>query len=110
VILSRWPFHLVSGNATFVSCLKPLVHSKLGGKTLFAGGYFAYLHGYSFMGFLCSSKIFGFFGQTVGLLVLLKNKGYPLTSLKWMGVCFNREKFLFGISAFGVFHLVLYRL
>jgi hypothetical protein len=54
-------FSLGFWKCNFCEFLKPLVHSKLGGKTLFAGGYCAYLHGYSFMGILCSSKILGFF-------------------------------------------------
>jgi len=56
---------------------------------------------------LCSCKEF-FVSQMVSLIVLLKNKGYPLKILlnRTRGLL-NIEKFLFGISAFGVFQTVL---
>jgi hypothetical protein len=46
----------------------------------------------------------------VSLIVLLKVKGYPLKILlKRTRGLLNKEKFLFGISAFGVFRMILLR-
>jgi len=46
----------------------------------------------------------------VSLIVLLKIKGYPLEILlKRTRGLLNKEKFLFGISAFGVFRMILFR-
>jgi hypothetical protein len=40
----------------------------------------------------------------VSIIVLLKNKGYPLKILlKMTRGLLNKEKFLSGISAFGIF-------
>jgi hypothetical protein len=47
---------------------------------------------------LCSCKKFFVF-QIVSLIVFLKAKGYPGLVL--------REKFLFGIFAFGIFRMIL---
>ncbi len=59
---------------------------------------------------LLCSKYF-FVSQMVNLIVLLKNKGYLLRILlKRTRGLFNREKFLFGISVFGVFQMILYSL
>jgi hypothetical protein len=57
---------------------------------------------------LCSCKEF-FVSQMVSLIVLLKNKGYPLKILlnRTRGLL-NEENFPFGISAFGVFQMILY--
>jgi hypothetical protein len=56
---------------------------------------------------LCSSKKFFVF-QLVSLIVLLKVKGYPLKILlKRTRGLLNKEKFLFGTSAFGVFRMIL---
>jgi hypothetical protein len=58
---------------------------------------------------LLCSKYF-FVSQMIILIVLLKNKVYPLRILlKRTRGLLNREKFLFGISAFGVFQMILYR-
>ncbi len=47
----------------------------------------------------------------VSLIVLLKSKGHPLRILlKRTRGLLNKEKFLFGISAFGVFQMILYSL
>jgi hypothetical protein len=43
-------------------------------------------------------------------MVLLKNKGYALKNLlKRTRGLLRKEKFLFGISAFGVFSMILYK-
>jgi hypothetical protein len=49
-----------------------------------------------------------FVSQMVSLIVLLKNKGYPQKVLleRTRGLV-NKEKFLFGISAFGFFQTIL---
>ncbi len=58
---------------------------------------------------LCSCKKFFVF-QMVSLIVFLKAKGYPLKFLlKRTRVLVFKEKFLFGISAFGIFRLILLR-
>jgi hypothetical protein len=58
---------------------------------------------------LCSSEYF-FISEMVSLIFLLKNKGYLLkTMLKRTRGLLSEEKFLFGISAFGVFQMILYR-
>ncbi len=58
---------------------------------------------------LCSCKKFFVF-QMVSLIVLLKIKGYPLKILlKRTRGLLNKEKFLFGTSAFGVFRTILLR-
>jgi hypothetical protein len=52
---------------------------------------------------LCSCKEF-FVSQMVSLTVLLKNKGYPLKILlKRTRGLLNKEKFLSGFPAFGIF-------
>jgi hypothetical protein len=52
---------------------------------------------------LCSCKEF-FVSQMVGIIVLLKNNGYPpKILLKRTRGLLNKEKFLSGISAFGIF-------
>jgi hypothetical protein len=44
----------------------------------------------------------------VSLIVFLKAKGYPLrVLLKRTGGLVLKEKFLFGISAFGTFRMIL---
>jgi hypothetical protein len=49
-----------------------------------------------------------FVSQMVSLIVLLKNKGYPQKILlKRSRGLFNKEKFLFGISAFRFFQMIL---
>ncbi len=55
---------------------------------------------------MCSKEFF--VSQMVSLIVLLKNKGYPHTILleRTRGLL-NKEKFLFGISAFGFFKMIL---
>ncbi len=59
---------------------------------------------------LCCCKDF-FVSQMVNLVFLLKNKGYPLRILlKRTRGLLNRGKFLFGISVFGVFQMILYSL
>ncbi len=71
----------------------PHIHSKLGVVS-------SQFH--SILG-LCSCKEF-FVSQMVSFFVLLKNKGYILKIvLKRTRGLLNKEKFLFGISAFGVF-------
>jgi hypothetical protein len=56
---------------------------------------------------LCSWKEF-FVSQMVNLIVLLKNKGYPLRILlKRTRGLLNNEKFFFEILAFGVFQATL---
>jgi len=56
---------------------------------------------------LCSCKKFFVF-QMVSLIVFLKVKGYPLNVLlKRTGGLVLKEKFLFGISAFGIFRMIL---
>jgi hypothetical protein len=55
---------------------------------------------------LFSSKAF-FVSQMASLIVLLKNKGYPL--LKRARGLLNKVKFLFGLSAFGVLQMILHR-
>jgi hypothetical protein len=58
---------------------------------------------------LCSCKKFFVF-QMVSLIVLLKVKGYPLKILlKRTRGLLNKEKFLFGTSAFRVFRMILLR-
>jgi hypothetical protein len=58
---------------------------------------------------LCSCKKFFVF-QMVSLIVFLKAKGYPLkVLLKRTRGLLLKEKFLFGISAFGIFRMVLLR-
>jgi hypothetical protein len=55
------------------------------------------------------SKAF-FNSQMVNLIVVLKNKDYPLMILfKRTRGLLNNEHFLFGISAFGVFRLIFDR-
>ncbi len=54
-------------------------------------------------------KIF-FISPMVSLIVLLNNKGCPLKILlKWTRGLLNKEEFLFGISAIGVFRVILYK-
>jgi hypothetical protein len=56
---------------------------------------------------LCSCKEF-FVAQIVSLIVLLKNKGYPLRILlKRTRGLLNNEKFFFEILAFRVFRVTL---
>ncbi len=56
---------------------------------------------------LCSCKKFFVF-QMVSLIVLLKAKGYPFkVLLKRTRGLVLKEKFLFGISAFGIFRMIL---
>ncbi len=56
---------------------------------------------------LCSCKNFFVF-QMVSLIVFLKAKGYPLkVLLKRTRGLLLKEKFLFGISAFGSFRMIL---
>jgi len=56
---------------------------------------------------LCSCKKF-FVYQMVSLIVFLKAKGYPLkVLLKRTKGLVLKEKFLFGISAFGIFRMIL---
>jgi hypothetical protein len=51
-----------------------------------------------------------FVSQMVSLIVLLKNNGYPRKILlKRTRGLLNKEKFLFGISVFGVFQMILYK-
>jgi hypothetical protein len=58
---------------------------------------------------LCSCKEF-FVSQMVSFIVQLKNKGYPLKILlKRTRGLLNKENFLFGISVFGVFQMILYK-
>ncbi len=56
---------------------------------------------------LCSCKKF-FVSQMISLIVFLKAKGYPLKVLlkrtRWLVL---KEKFLFGISTFGIFRMIL---
>ncbi len=55
---------------------------------------------------LCSCKFFVF--QMVSLIVFLKVKGYPLkVLLKRTRGLVLKEKFLFGISAFGILGMIL---
>jgi hypothetical protein len=57
---------------------------------------------YSFLR-LCSCKEF-FVSQMVSIIILLKNEGCPLKILlKRTRGLLNKEKFLSGISAFGIF-------
>jgi len=50
-----------------------------------------------------------FFSPMVSLIVLPNNKVYPLKILlKWTRGLLNKEEFLFGISAIGVFRVILY--
>jgi hypothetical protein len=58
---------------------------------------------------LCSCKKFFVF-QMVNLITFLKAKGYPFKVLlkRTRGLVLN-EKFLFGISAFGIFRMILLR-
>jgi hypothetical protein len=56
---------------------------------------------------LCSCKKFFVF-QMVSLIVFLKAKGYPFkVLLKRTRGLVLKEKFLFGISAFGIFRMIL---
>jgi hypothetical protein len=56
---------------------------------------------------LCSCKKFFVF-QMVSLIVFLKAKGYPLkVLLKRTRGLVLKEKFLFGISTFGIFRMIL---
>jgi hypothetical protein len=58
---------------------------------------------------LCSCKKFLFF-QMVSLIVFLKAKGYPLkVLLKRTRGLILKEKFLVGISTFGIFRMILVR-
>jgi hypothetical protein len=58
---------------------------------------------------LCSCKKFFVF-QMVSLIVFLKAKGYPLkVLLKRTRGLVLKENFLFGISAFGIFRMILLR-
>ncbi len=58
---------------------------------------------------LCSCKKFFVF-QMVSLIVFLKAKGYPFkVLLKRTRGLDLKEKFLFGISAFGIFRMILLR-
>jgi len=58
---------------------------------------------------LCSCKKFFVF-QMVSLIVFLKVKGYPLkVLLKRTRGLVLKEKFLFGISTFGIFRMILLR-
>jgi hypothetical protein len=58
---------------------------------------------------LCSCKKFFVF-QMVSLVVLLKIRGYPLKILlKRTRGSLNKENSLLGISAFGVFRMILFR-
>jgi hypothetical protein len=59
---------------------------------------------------LCSCEEF-FVSQTVSCMVLLKNKGYGLTILlkRTRGCSVKKRKIHFGISAFGVFSMILYK-
>jgi superfamily II DNA/RNA helicase len=58
---------------------------------------------------LCSCKKFFVF-QMVSLIVFLKAKGYPFkVLLKRTRGLVLKEKFLFGISAFGIFRMILLR-
>jgi hypothetical protein len=59
---------------------------------------------------LCSCEEF-FVSQTVSRMVLLKNKGYALKILlkRTRGCSVKKRKIHFGISAFGVFSMILYK-
>jgi hypothetical protein len=58
---------------------------------------------------LCSCKKFFVF-QMVNLIVFLKAKGLPLkVLLKRSRGLVLKEKFLFGISTFGIFRMILLR-
>ncbi len=58
---------------------------------------------------LCSCKKFFVF-KMVNIIVFFKAKGYPLkVLLKRARRLLIREKFLFGISAFGIFRMILLR-
>jgi hypothetical protein len=51
-----------------------------------------------------------FISPMVSLIVLPNNNGYPLKILsKWTRGLLNKEEFLFGISAIGVFRVILYK-
>jgi hypothetical protein len=64
-------------------------------------------HFYRFLR-LCSCKKFFVF-QMVSLVVLLEIKGYPLKILlKRTRGSLNKENSRFGISAFGVFRMILF--
>jgi hypothetical protein len=57
---------------------------------------------------LCGCKFF--VSQMVSFIVFLKAKGYPLkVLLKRTRVLLLKEKFLFGISAFGIFRMILFQ-
>jgi hypothetical protein len=56
---------------------------------------------------LCSCKKFFVF-QMVSLIVFLKAKSYPLrVLLRELEGWFLKKKFLFGMSAFGIFRMIL---
>jgi len=56
---------------------------------------------------LCSCKKF-FVSQMVSFIVFLKTKGYPLkVLLKRTRGLLLKKKFVFGISAFGIFGMIL---
>jgi hypothetical protein len=58
---------------------------------------------------LCSCKKFFVF-QMISLIVLLKAKGYPFkVLLKRTRGMVLKEKFLFEISTFGIFRMILLR-
>ncbi len=58
---------------------------------------------------LCSCKEF-FVSEMASLIVLLQNKGITLKILlKRTRGLLSKEKFLFGISTFGVFRMILYK-
>ncbi len=64
---------------------------------------------YRFWRLCCSKDVF--ISEMVSLIFLLKNKGYLLKiMLKRTRGLLSEEKFLFGISAFGVFQMILYSL
>jgi hypothetical protein len=57
-----------------------------------------------------SANVQFFVFQMVSLIVFLKAKGYPLkVLLKRTRGLVLKEKFLFGISAFGIFRMILLR-
>ncbi len=61
---------------------------------------------YRFFRLCCCKKFFVF--QMVCLIVFLKAKGYPFkVLLKRTRGLVLKEKFLFGISAFGIFRMIL---
>ncbi len=61
---------------------------------------------YRFLRLFSCKKFFDF--QMVSLIVFLKAKGYPLkVLLKRTRGLVLKEKFVFGISAFGIFRMIL---